>query len=113
MEDNTFKFNYYRKEYAFLSRTSDFIKLRKKLKVYYILEGDQALNATIKLIEKVQELMNIQAVNDSIRYVKNKLLKNECNKIEGAELEKLIIEVKRTTQRVLFENVLNQFVKEI
>lgn len=96
------------------SDISDFNKINKKLRIYFQLnkrsEKDDAL---IKLEKAAQVLMECQAVNDSIRFIKNQLLKNECQKIEGRQLFLLVREVQRLTNKVVFDEVLNNLRHEL
>lgn len=107
------KLRYYRKEHALYSFSSDFTYIDAKLKTYYELNSQEAVEATIKLIEIVQKLMHIPAVNMSIRFVKNKLLKNQCIKIEGNRLVQMCKEVDRLTNKIQFESILEQYIEKI
>jgi hypothetical protein len=107
------KLKYYRKECALYSFSSDFTYIDAKLKTYYELNSQEAVEATIKLIEIVQKLMDILAINMSIRFVKNKLLKNQCIKIEGNRLVQMCKEVDRLTNKIQFESILEQYIEKI
>jgi hypothetical protein len=104
---------YYRKEYALPSGATDFKGILVKLETYYSLDYDKSAEAIVKLIAIVQELMNIPAINHSIRFVKNRLLKSPCTKIEGQHLTLMVKEVKRLTNKIPFESILEKYVNEI
>lgn len=106
------KIKYYALQNAKSSDTSDFNKLFRKLHFYYFSEAqlekvgfekyniwDRKIKALTVLTENVQQLMRQRAVNDSIRMVKNELLKTECQKIEGYRLNKLVSKVKIMTKK--------------
>lgn len=92
---------------------SDFQNASKKLRIYYELNPDERNEAIKKLIGECQELMEIQAVNESIRYVKNRFLERECELIEGEELQEIIEEVQRLTNNVSLSEILEKYEYEI
>lgn len=100
------RMKYFSKKAAISSNTSDFKKLSKKLRIYYHLSMDERNEAISRLTSYTQEIMQIQAVNDSIRFVKNQLVKNKCTKIKGSQLSTLVSEVNRLTNKVPFEDLL-------
>ena len=112
-KEGLYKFNYHSMKNSINSGTSDFNFIRKKLRIYYSLTGNNAVKAVEILTNKVQGLMKIQAVNDCIRYVKNQLIQNECEKIEGLSLIKLIREIKRITNKIEFDLVLDELKEKI
>lgn len=108
-----FKIKYYDLKNAKSSDTSDFNKLFRKFHFYYFSEAqleklgydkynlrDSKIKALTVLTEKVQHLMRQRDVNDSVRTVKNKLLKTECQKIEGYRLNKLVKKVEKMTKKI-------------
>ncbi len=109
----SYKFNYHSVKNSLNSETSDFNFIRKKLRIYYSLTGNNAIDAVKRLTNKVQELMKIQAINDCIRYVKNQLLRNECEKIEGLTLTNLNWEIKRLTNKIEYDLVLDELKNKI
>jgi hypothetical protein len=113
LSDNFQSIKYYRKEYALSSGATDFEGILVKFETYYSLDYDKSAEAIVKLIAIVQELMNIPAINHSIRFVKNRLLKSPCTKIEGQHLTLMVKEVKRLTNKIPFESVLEKYVNEI
>jgi hypothetical protein len=119
------KIKYYNLENAKFSETPDFNKLFRKLHFYYFSEvqiekfgydrynlWDRKIKALTVLTENVQQLMRQRAVHDSIRMVKNELLKTECQGIRGRRLDKLAKKVQVMTKKIDITAVL-EALKEV
>jgi hypothetical protein len=111
--ENTLDIQYYRIENAFDSNTEDFKFIKNKLRIYYEIENQEACTTVVKLLQNVKNTMKIPSVKNSIRFVKNILLKNQCKKIEGKELEKIEKKVKLFTNKIDLKGLLEGLSIEI
>jgi hypothetical protein len=119
-----YKIKYYNLENATVSNTDDFNNIFRKLDNYYFKDPqinyieNQYLkdkkNETVKVLtDSVQQLMRQKAINDSIRMVKNQLLKTECQKIEGYRLAILVKKVKMMIKKIDITDILVNLKDEI
>lgn len=92
----------------------DFSSIQERLEKYY---GYHDYSVRMKAIgiltNEAQKLMNLPEVKASIERVKVELLKNECRKIEGPKLEKLVQEVARLTNKINISEVLERLKDKI
>jgi hypothetical protein len=88
--------------------TDDFNYIHNKLRQYYGLNPSERNEACIKIVKECQQLMMVQAVNDSIRFVARKLLNHECVRIDCLPLLRIIREVQRMTNKVQLQPILGR-----
>jgi hypothetical protein len=110
--ESTSEFKYYKVESSLNLGIPDIKMIQDKLKRHLDLVGKNQIIYIQKLIKEVQKLMKIQAINDSIRFVKNQLTNMKCENIEGAKLARLQFEVERFTNRINVDKYLDTL-KEI
>lgn len=98
------------------SDADDFVKIDRKLRTYYLdslRSGKSKVDAISNFTEAAQALMRQKAINDSIRMVKKILLKHECNKIEGWELDCLVQMVSKFTNKIELNDILDRLKDKI
>lgn len=91
------------------SDADDFVKIDRKLRTYYLdslRSGKSKVDAISNFTQAAQDLMRQKSVNDSIRMVKKVLLKHECSKIEGWELDRLVRMVSGFTNKIELDGIL-------
>ncbi len=100
---------YFDKYNTIESNAGDFVKIDLKLRTYYsncLRSGKSKADAISSFTKAAQGLMRQKPVNDSIRMVKKVLLKHECNKIEGRELDDLVQMVSKFTNKMELNGIL-------
>lgn len=86
---------------------SDFRKASKYLDYINIEQGKKRETLSTIADNVVIELMKVQAIHDSIRYVQRELISNECRPIKDNQLDLLIDEVQRLTNKVRVDEIIN------
>jgi len=100
-----FSMLYFTVRTAIHSQTTDFTIFFKMLRNYCNVEEVNSIELTTDLVNAIQEIMKIQCISDSIRYVKNILIRYKCKRIEGQELVPIMFEIHRLTAQFKFEAI--------
>lgn len=90
---------YYPVEQCLSNNISDFENIKKNLSKNLNLNEPEIYDFVLKSIAKIERHMGKQAINDSIRFVKNILIK-ETKTINGSKLKNIIREVKRLCTKI-------------
>lgn len=85
---------------------SDFTRFREYIE--YIHTGYEFEGIKEFFYNEAKKLMQIQAVNDSIRFIRNYLVERDCQFVEGKELARLRREVIRLTNKIPILEVLEK-----
>ena len=94
-------------------RTCDFGMIQERLESYYRYDYSDRMKAIEILTNVVQDLMRRPEVKASIELVKEKLLKNECQKIQGTELNILVEKVEKLTTQIQIDDILERLKDKI
>ena len=108
------KSSYYDLEHAPPSRggIKDLFRIRHLLRC--LSKGDDYLEIVKRLTDDIIELMNIQCVNDSIRFVRNQLLeKKNKGRIENEKLINMWNKVKRLTGNVSLSEAISRRYRDL
>lgn len=87
---------------------ADFTKINKYLGYVGIENINNRRELMHLYLEKTQDLMKIPAIDNSIKYVKNILLKNDGKVVSGDTIVKMITHVQRFTHQVPFKSFLKE-----
>jgi hypothetical protein len=91
-----------------IHRCSDIEKTLRYLSYMDIQKHDEKIVKIKEYINEVKNLMKIEAIRNSIIFVGRKLYNNACQRIEGNELDKIVKEVQRLTNKVPFKEILQR-----
>ena len=112
--NDNLEIKYYSLEYSSYSGATDFRVINELLKTYYPnLNYRNQIEILARLTCIAQTIMGKGPVKKSIHLVKDALLKNQCNKIEGDELETLKESVNELISDLDFTGILEELKDEI
>ncbi|MGB0861516.1 MAG: hypothetical protein ACPG19_01390 [Saprospiraceae bacterium] len=110
---NNHQLKYYRLNFWMFPRISDFKKASNKLQLINIYSYPKKEQIFSSIIDDIVEIMSIKIVNETISYIKNKLIQaeREQRKIESWEFQLLKFRVQRLLKSVSITSYIEKYDK--